>query len=122
MTGLAEVLRDMAETFGTQRRVSISRELTKRFETTYSGTLSELSAAAEVDRDMSRGEIVIVVGGAPTSGAALELNSDALLRALLQELSPSQAAKIAAHLTGGKRADLYEAALQIGRVPGEQKG
>jgi 16S rRNA (cytidine1402-2'-O)-methyltransferase len=119
---LAEVLRDMAETFGTQRRVSISRELTKRFETTYSGTLSELSAAAEVDRDMSRGEIVIVVGGAPTSGAALELNSDALLRALLQELSPSQAAKIAAHLTGGKRADLYEAALQIGRVPGEQKG
>jgi 16S rRNA (cytidine1402-2'-O)-methyltransferase len=119
---LAEALRDMAETFGAQRRVSVSRELTKRFETTYSGTLAELSAAAESDRDMTRGEIVIVVSGAPTSGAALELNSDALLRALLQELSPSQAAKIAARLTGGKRADLYEAALQIGRVPGEQKG
>jgi 16S rRNA (cytidine1402-2'-O)-methyltransferase len=119
---LAEALRDMAETFGAQRRVSVSRELTKRFETTYSGTLAELSAAAESDRDMTRGEIVIVVSGAPTSGAALELNSDALLRALLQELSPSQAAKIAARLTGGKRSDLYEAALQIGRVPGERKG
>lgn len=119
---LAEVLRDMAETFGAQRRVSISRELTKRFETTYTGTLSELSAAAERDSDMTRGEIVIVVSGAPTSAAALDLNTDALLRALLQELPPSQAAKIAAHLTGGKRGDLYEAALQIGRVPGEKKG
>jgi 16S rRNA (cytidine1402-2'-O)-methyltransferase len=119
---LAEVLRDMAASLGAERRASISRELTKRFETTYSGTLAELSAAAERDSDMARGEIVIVVSGAPTAGAALELNADALLRALLRELPPSQAAKVAAHLTGGKRSELYEAALQIGRVAGEKKG
>jgi 16S rRNA (cytidine1402-2'-O)-methyltransferase len=119
---LAEVLRDMAETFGAQRRASISREITKRFETTYGGTLAELSAAAERDSDMARGEIVIVVSGATTTSAALELNADTLLRALLQELPPSQAAKIAARLTGGKRGDLYEAALQIGRVGEEKKG
>jgi 16S rRNA (cytidine1402-2'-O)-methyltransferase len=119
---LAEVLRDMAASLGAERRASISRELTKRFETTYSGTLAELSAAAERDSDMARGEIVIVVSGAPTAGTALELNADALLRALLQELPPSQAAKVAAHLTGGKRSELYEAALQIGRVAGEKKG
>jgi 16S rRNA (cytidine1402-2'-O)-methyltransferase len=119
---LAEVLRDMAETFGAQRRASISREITKRFETTYGGTLAELSAAAERDSDMTRGEIVVVVSGASTASAALELNADTLLRALLQELPPSQAAKIAARLTGGKRGDLYEAALQIGRVGEEKKG
>jgi 16S rRNA (cytidine1402-2'-O)-methyltransferase len=119
---LAEVLRDMAATLGAQRRASISRELTKRFETTYSGTLAELSAAAERDSDMARGEIVIVVSGAPAAGTALELNADSLLRALLEELPPSQAARIAAHLTGGKRSELYEAALQIGRVAGEKKG
>lgn len=117
---LAEVLRDMVETLGAERRASISRELTKRFETTYSGTLAELSAAAERDSDMARGEIVIVVSGASTTSAVLELKADTLLRALLQELSPSQAAKIAAHLTGGKRSELYEAALQIGKVPGEK--
>jgi 16S rRNA (cytidine1402-2'-O)-methyltransferase len=111
---LGEVLRDMTQVFGAERRASLSRELTKRFETTYSGTLAELSAAAERDADMARGEIVIVVSGAATAGAPLELNVDALLRALLQDLSPSQAAKIAAHLTGGKRGDLYEAALQMG--------
>jgi len=119
---LAEVLRDLTQIFGAERRASISRELTKRFETTYSGTLAELSTAAENDSDMARGEIVIVVSGAPAAAAPLELNADALLRALLQDLSPSQAAKIAAHLTGGKRSELYEAALQIGKVKGSKKG
>jgi len=118
---LVEVLRDLMEIFGSQRRASISRELTKRFEATYSGTLAELSAAAGRDQDMARGELVIVVSGAPSSGSAgLELDADSLLRALLQELAPSQAAKIAARLTGGKRSDLYEAAMQINSVPGEK--
>lgn len=119
---LAEALRDMVRIFGAERSASISRELTKRFETTYSGTLAQLSEAAERDSDMTRGEIVIVVSGAPQTSAALEFESDALLRALLEELSPSQAARIAAHLTGGKRSDLYEAALRLGKVPGEETG
>jgi 16S rRNA (cytidine1402-2'-O)-methyltransferase len=118
---LAQVLQDMMQAFGGERRAAISRELTKRFETTYSGTLAELYEAAGRDSDMARGEIVIVVSGAaPTQGAAPELNTGALLRALLEELSPSQAAKIAARLTGGSRSELYAAALQIGKVPGEE--
>jgi 16S rRNA (cytidine1402-2'-O)-methyltransferase len=118
---LVEVLRDMREIFGAQRPASISRELTKRFETTYSGTLAELSAAAERDGDMTRGELVIIVSGAPAAGAAaLQFDADSLLRALLQELPPSQAAKIAARVTGAKRSDLYDAAIHIGSVPGEK--
>jgi 16S rRNA (cytidine1402-2'-O)-methyltransferase len=115
---LAEALRDMVRIFGAERSASISRELTKRFETTYSGTLAQLSEAAARDSDMTRGEIVIVVSGAPQTSAALEFKSDALLRALLEELSPSQAARIAAHLTGAKRSDLYEAAMRL--APGQR--
>jgi 16S rRNA (cytidine1402-2'-O)-methyltransferase len=115
---LTEVLRDMARIFGAERSASISRELTKRFETTYSGTLAQLSDAAERDSDMSRGEIVIIASGAPSTSTALELDSNALLRALLEELSPSQAAKVAAHVTGLKRSDLYDTALKL--VPGEK--
>jgi 16S rRNA (cytidine1402-2'-O)-methyltransferase len=111
---LVEVLRDMARIFGAERSASVSRELTKRFETTYGGTLAQLSEAAERDSDMTRGEIVIVVSGAPAASTALQLDADALLRALLEELSPSQAAKVAAHVTGGKRSELYEAALRLG--------
>jgi 16S rRNA (cytidine1402-2'-O)-methyltransferase len=99
---------------GGDRSASVSRELTKRFETTYTGTLAQLSEIAEKNADMSRGEIVIVVSGNPNeASAAQSLNADQLLRALLDELSPSQAAKVAAKLSGEKRSDLYARAMQL---------
>lgn len=111
---LLEVLRDMAAELGGERPASVSRELTKRFETTYTGTLAQLSEIAEKNADMSRGELVIVVSGNPAeTSAAQALNADQLLRALLDELSPSQAAKVAAKLSGEKRSDLYARAMQL---------
>jgi 16S rRNA (cytidine1402-2'-O)-methyltransferase len=59
------------------------------------------------------GEIVIVVKGADAERNATELDAERLLRALLEELSPAQAAKIAARLTGGKRGDFYDRALVL---------
>jgi 16S rRNA (cytidine1402-2'-O)-methyltransferase len=112
---LPEVLRDLAAEFGADRAASVSRELTKRFETTYTGTLAQLCEIAAQNADMSRGEIVIIVSGNPAPpSSAQALNADQLLRALLDELSPSQAAKLAAKLTGEKRSDLYARATQLG--------
>jgi 16S rRNA (cytidine1402-2'-O)-methyltransferase len=110
---LADVLADMATVFGAERAATVSRELTKRFETTYSDTLARLAEAAQRDPDMTRGEIVLIVSGnaAPVDSPALDANR--LLRALLEELPPSQAARIAAHLTGAKRADIYDLALTL---------
>jgi 16S rRNA (cytidine1402-2'-O)-methyltransferase len=110
---LLEVLRDLRAVFGGERPAAVCRELTKRFETTYTGTLDELLQRAEDDTDMARGEIVLVVGGASREAVpAASVDADRLLRALAEELSPSQAAKIAAKLTGLRRADLYERAMQ----------
>jgi 16S rRNA (cytidine1402-2'-O)-methyltransferase len=109
-----ELLRDLAGVFGSERRATLSRELTKRFETTYAGSLAELVARADQDADVSRGEIVVIVAGAPEivrSGPSLA--AERVLRALLEELPPSQAAKIAARLTDAKRAELYEMAVRI---------
>src|SRR5688572_12293377 len=101
---LPEVLRDLAAEFGADRTASVSRELTKRFETTYTGTLAQLCEIAAQNADMSRGEIVIIVSGNPAApSSAQALNTEQLLRALAEELPPSQAAKIAAKLTGEKR-------------------
>lgn len=111
---LVEVLADMSAIFGADRRATISRELTKRFETTYDGTLEELAQAAGRDENMSRGEIVIVVAGAAVAAPAASLNAEQVLRALLTDLPPSQAAKIAARITGEKRAELYEMAIRMG--------
>ncbi|MFL6619001.1 MAG: 16S rRNA (cytidine(1402)-2'-O)-methyltransferase [Povalibacter sp.] len=109
-----EVLADLASVLGGERTASVSRELTKRFETTYNGTLQQLADVASRDEDMSRGEIVIVVAGAEkTASEALALDAEQLLRALLDELSPAQAAKVTARITGAKRADLYALALRL---------
>jgi 16S rRNA (cytidine1402-2'-O)-methyltransferase len=110
---LLEVLRDMSTELGAERAASVSRELTKRFETTYTGTLAQLSEIAEKNADMSRGEIVLVVSGNPVEVSAQSFNADQLLRTLLEELPPSQAAKVAAKLTGEKRSDLYARATQL---------
>jgi 16S rRNA (cytidine1402-2'-O)-methyltransferase len=112
---LPEVLRDLAAEFGADRTASVSRELTKRFETNYHGTLAHLADLAKRDADMSRGEIVIVVSGrAPAAALSQQtLNAEQVLRALLEDLPPSQAAKIAARITGEKRSDLYSRAVQL---------
>jgi 16S rRNA (cytidine1402-2'-O)-methyltransferase len=114
---LLDVLRDMATELGAERAASVSRELTKRFETTYTGTLAQLRETAEKNADMSRGEIVLVVSGNSAASGAQTFDTDQLLRTLLEELPPSQAAKVAAKLTGEKRGDLYARATQLSGKP-----
>ena len=55
-------LQDLAETFGAERRASVSREISKMHEETVRGTLAELAAHFEASEP--RGEFVLVVGGA----------------------------------------------------------
>ena len=110
---IAEVLEDMSNALGESRAASISRELTKRFETHYHGTLAELASRAQTDADMQRGELVIVVHGSDEAREQQHIEADSMLRVLLEELAPAQAAKIAARLTGIKRSDLYETALAL---------
>jgi 16S rRNA (cytidine1402-2'-O)-methyltransferase len=111
---LAEVLTDIADVFGGERRVVVCRELTKRFETTYDATARELATRVATDADMSRGELVIVMAGAPPQEkSGLALDADTLLRALLEDLAPSQAARIAARIAGVNRGELYDRALAL---------
>ena len=110
---LKDVLYDLQEIFGAERRAVVCRELTKHFETTYSGTLADLVRMSSEDADMSRGEIVLLVSGNPKEANVTAFGAEQLLRALLEELTPSQAAKIAAKLTGEKRSELYEKAVAM---------
>ena len=110
---LRESLEDLAGAFGVERPAAVARELTKKFETVYRGTLGSLVQQAASDADMSRGEIVLVVQGAARRAAADDADADRVLRVLLDELPVSQAARIAAQLTGRPRKDLYERALRL---------
>jgi 16S rRNA (cytidine1402-2'-O)-methyltransferase len=119
---IAESLEDMAAGFGADRRVAVARELTKVFETVYRGSLAQLAVQARADANFSRGEITVVVEGAPraTAGDEPRVQLDATLTVLLTELAPSKAAALAARLTGAKRNDAYARALELAKVlPGE---
>jgi 16S rRNA (cytidine1402-2'-O)-methyltransferase len=110
---LRETLDELAAVFGESRLASVARELTKRFESVYRGTLGSLALQSATDADMARGEIVIVVQGAVAAVVADEAAAERVLRILLAELPPTQAAKLAAQITGRARRELYERALAL---------
>ncbi|MER7398034.1 16S rRNA (cytidine(1402)-2'-O)-methyltransferase [Streptomyces sp. NPDC000151] len=73
---LADTLAAMAEAFGKERRAAVCRELTKTYEEVRRGPLEEL---AEWAADGVRGEITIVVEGAPEPGPG-DLGPEELVR------------------------------------------
>lgn len=60
---VVKCLEQLAETFGADRRVSVSRELTKKFEQTVRGTLAEVIGYFREHEP--KGEFVIVTEGCP---------------------------------------------------------
>ncbi|WP_436738420.1 16S rRNA (cytidine(1402)-2'-O)-methyltransferase [Streptomyces sp. BBFR102] len=73
---LAATLEAMTEAFGAERRAAVCRELTKTYEEVKRGGLGELAAWAA---EGVRGEITIVVEGAPEAGPA-DLDDAELVR------------------------------------------
>jgi 16S rRNA (cytidine1402-2'-O)-methyltransferase len=107
---LADVLSDLAAAFGPDRAAAVTRELTKTYEEVRRGSLAELAewAAAGV-----RGEITLVVAGAP---AADERHTDDdLARAVRDELgagaSRKDAVSTVAARTGVARRRVYDVAI-----------
>lgn len=69
---VVKCLEQFAETFGSDRRVSVSRELTKKFEQTIRGTIGEV--LEYFTEHEPKGEFVIVVAGSPKPEKAEKRN------------------------------------------------
>lgn len=119
---IAESLADCAAAFGAAREAAVARELTKVFETVHRGTLGELAARAVDDPDMARGEITLVVAGAPPADRAgegeprdpaVQQQLERTLRAALAHLPASKAAALAAAACDVPRAEAYALAVQL---------
>ena len=112
---MAATLADMESIFGADREAAVVREITKTFEETVRGTLAELRARFTATEP--RGEIVLVVAGAPESsaaGAAAEhLGVAAVTVEALCEagMSLKDASAVVARLTGASRREVYQQAL-----------
>ncbi len=114
---LGDTLGALSTVLGGQRAAAVCRELTKRFETVYRGSLAELGAAWTRGDIVAKGEFVLVVAGAapaPPDDDALER----LLQELLGTVSARDAAAIAARYLKVPRKLAYAAAQRLKPAPG----
>jgi 16S rRNA (cytidine1402-2'-O)-methyltransferase len=113
---LAPTLVDLAAHCGPDRPVAVARELTKVHEEVWRGTLGGASSAF-AERDV-RGEVVIVVGGAPAQASD---DRDKIVEALGRRLdagdSVRDAAATVADELGVGRHRAYELALALREPP-----
>lgn len=110
---ILECVKNMAEVFGENRPVGFAREITKTFETIKKMTLKDLVSFIENDHNQEKGEIVLVVGGAPEKTDLQQEKLEELLKRLLQDLSVKAASQLAADLTGVKKKVAYQRALEL---------
>ncbi|MEW2520257.1 16S rRNA (cytidine(1402)-2'-O)-methyltransferase [Actinacidiphila alni] len=116
-----DTLAAMAEAFGAERRAAVCRELTKTYEEVKRGPLKELALWAA---DGVRGEITVVVEGAPEPGPA-DLDPAELVRRVVAreeagERRKEAIAAVAAEAGLPKREvfDAVVAAKRTGGLPG----
>ena len=116
---LVATLEAMVAIFGAAREAAVCRELTKRFETTRTDSLSNLLEWVQADSDQVRGEFVLVVGPppqAPSPEAAAIPATDELVRMLRREgLGAKSTARVVARLTGESINSLYRQAAEQDR-------
>ena len=110
---ILECTKNLRDTFGAERAVGFAREITKTFETIKKMTLGELVEFVEQDHNQQKGEIVLVVAGAPQEKDLSQEKLDDLLKRLLQDVSVKAASQLVADLTGIKKKIAYQRALEL---------
>jgi len=103
-------LADLVAAFGAERQATVCRELTKRHETIYRGSLGEMAELRAADSGARKGEFTLVVAGAAAAEGPGDAELERVFRLLAGELPPGRAAALAARITGAKRADAYRLA------------
>ena len=114
---LCATLRDLAAAFGEERRLSLSRELTKLHEQTLRMTLGE--ARRYFDENAPRGEFVLIVEGAPdepeteqSEEERLAAAAEAVRRRIEQGQTQKDAVKAVSAEVGVKKNALYRYVLE----------
>ena len=119
---ILETLEDLATCFGAERELVIARELTKKFEEIARLPLGEAKTWVEAGTHRQQGEFVLVLGPRAPAENADDGEAERVLCVLLEDHSVSDAARIAARLTGGSKNTLYDRALALAAALASEQG
>ncbi len=109
---------ELADALGGERTLVVARELTKKFETIAVIQLGHAVEWIDADPNRERGELVLLVDARERAAAQPAVtDADRLLRALIEELPPARAARVAAATTGLPRDELFGRAVQLKDSP-----
>ena len=109
---IAATVDDLVAACGPDRPVALARELTKRFEEVWRGTLGDL--AGHLAATERRGEYVLVLGGAAEPEPATDEDIEAALRARLDAgVDRKTAIAEVARELGAPKRTVYDAALRL---------
>jgi len=109
---VAQTVAALLGRFGAEREIVIARELTKKFEEVARMPLGQAPAWLAAHAHRRQGEFVLVLAPAAPAAPARARDAERLLALLLEALPASDAARIAARISGVPRRDLYRAALK----------
>ena len=107
-------LMDMLEVFGEKRQVCLAKEITKSFETILNDNLVNLIEYLTSDSSHQKGEFVIIIS--PVNKVDLDeaqVQLEKILPILCAEMGASQAAKLAAKITGIDKKHCYKRAINL---------
>ena len=110
---VADVLADIEDVIGADRPIALARELTKHYETIYRGVVAQVREELAADPGGGKGEFTVVIAGAPKRQGAAPAELARVVSILVQSVSPSQAAALAAEITGTTRRDAYRVANSL---------
>jgi 16S rRNA (cytidine1402-2'-O)-methyltransferase len=106
-----ETLEDLAGHFGAGREIVIGRELTKKFEEIARMPLGDAAAWVRAEPHRQQGEFVLVLAPSDARGDVLA-EGERVLAVLLESLPASEAARLAARISGAPKNALYRRALE----------
>ena len=101
-------LKVMMDILGSNRQISIARELTKIHETILRGSIEEINLIAEKDLHLSRGEIVIIIEGINKKDYEFDKQLDELYSSLKNTLSLKEFSKILSKVTSFSSKEIYK--------------
>ncbi|MFT4608866.1 MAG: 16S rRNA (cytidine1402-2'-O)-methyltransferase [Chitinophagales bacterium] len=112
---IERLLEQLSELF-CDNRIVVAKELTKSFERFLSGTPSQILTVMQQEPALKKGEFVVLIDNPITISEKLLSDEDIeILKLLLEALPLKKAVQLSTRISGKKKNDIYQQALELNK-------